>query len=159
MELRSQFWLVRPSFNSSSFGWFWTGSWAFSHFRFLDYQSNGRDFSGNALTGVPAHTMHQSFRFLFQQVWEGFLNYHYSSSIPLNDENSMSAEPYHLVQAKVSWKTPLKIAKRTLLEVYAGGDNLLNQRYSLGNDVNAFGARYFNAAPTRNFYAGLSLQF
>lgn len=159
LELLSQFWLIGPSVNSSSFGWFWTGSWAFSHFRFLDYQSNAQDFSGNALTGVPAHTMHQSFRFLFQQAWEGFLNYHYSSSIPLNDENSISADPYHLVQVKVSWKTPLKITKRTLLEVYAGGDNLLDQKYSLGNDINAFGARYFNAAPTRNFYAGFSLQF
>lgn len=159
LELLSQLWLVRPSVASSGFGMFWTGSWAWSHFRFLEYNSNGLDFSGNALTGVPTHSLHQSLRFLIPRNWEAWLNYSYSSSIPLNDANTVMAEPYHLLQAKVSWKTPLAFTKNTVLEAFAGADNLLNQKYSLGNDINAFGGRYFNAAPTRNFYLGLSLQF
>jgi len=34
-------------------------------------------------------------------------------------------------------------------------DNLLNEKYSLGNDLNAFGSRFFNAAPTRNLQTGI----
>ena len=45
------------------------------------------------------------------------------------------------------------------LDVFAGVDNLLDLTYSLGNDINAFGGRYYNAAPKRNFYAGLSFQW
>jgi iron complex outermembrane receptor protein len=42
--------------------------------------------------------------------------------------------------------------------LFVGADNLLNEKYSLGNDINAFGGRYFNAAATRNFYAGIKMK-
>jgi iron complex outermembrane receptor protein len=41
----------------------------------------------------------------------------------------------------------------------AGVDNLLDQKYSLGNDINGFGGRYYNAAPGRNYYVALLIQF
>jgi iron complex outermembrane receptor protein len=44
------------------------------------------------------------------------------------------------------------------LKLFAGADNLLNELYSLGNDINAFGSRYFNPAPARNYYAGVSIK-
>jgi iron complex outermembrane receptor protein len=31
--------------------------------------------------------------------------------------------------------------------------------YSLGNDINAFGRRYYNPAPERNYFAGLRVSF
>ncbi|MCH5683606.1 hypothetical protein LWM68_04585 [Niabella sp. W65] len=40
------------------------------------------------------------------------------------------------------------------INLYAGADNLLNENYSLGNDINAVSGRYYNAAPRRNYYAG-----
>ena len=36
-----------------------------------------------------------------------------------------------------------------------GVDNLLDETYSLGNDINAMGNRYFNPAAPRNYYAGM----
>jgi iron complex outermembrane receptor protein len=42
--------------------------------------------------------------------------------------------------------------------VQGGVDNLLDEQYSLGNDVNGFGGRYFNAAAGRNYYVSLQLQ-
>jgi len=82
--------------------------------------------------------------------------HNYTSSIPLNDANTVTAKSYHLLQAKVGKKTTFK---NTDLEFYAGGDNLLNKAYSLGNDLNAFGGRFFNPAPLRNFYVGCSATF
>ncbi len=35
---------------------------------------------------------------------------------------------------------------------------LLNETYSLGNDINGFGGRYYNAAAKRNYYAKIVLQ-
>src|SRR5690606_42159335 len=49
------------------------------------------------------------------------------------------AKKYHLLQAKIGWNE-LKVG-RTPVGIYVGGDNLLNQKYSLGNDLNAFGGR------------------
>ena len=41
----------------------------------------------------------------------------------------------------------------------AGADNLLDQKYSLGNDINAFGGRYYNVAPGRNYWVSLLVQW
>jgi len=32
-------------------------------------------------------------------------------------------------------------------------------KYSLGNDINAFGGRYYNAAPGANYSAGISIRY
>jgi iron complex outermembrane receptor protein len=39
-----------------------------------------------------------------------------------------------------------------------GADNLLNKTYSLGNDLNAFGGRFFNPAPKRNYFLGAKIE-
>ncbi len=49
------------------------------------------------------------------------------------------------------------IKGKARLKIVAGSDNLLDQRYSLGNDINGFGGRYYNAAAGRNYYASLIL--
>jgi hypothetical protein len=37
-------------------------------------------------------------------------------------------------------------------------DNLLNKSYSLGNDINAAGRRYYNPSSPRSYMAGISVQ-
>ena len=86
-----------------------------------------------------------------------FVQHNYTSSIPLNDANSVYANKYNLVQAKAGWQTAL--SRKTRLEIYGGVDNLFNENYSLGNDLNAVGNRYYNASPLRNFYAGFNVTF
>jgi iron complex outermembrane receptor protein len=41
---------------------------------------------------------------------------------------------------------------KTAFDFYIGADNILNETYSLGNDLNALGGRYFNPAPKRNYF-------
>jgi iron complex outermembrane receptor protein len=74
----------------------------------------------------------------------------------LNDANAVYAGAYHLVEAKAGWEHRFN---KTRLGIYAGVDNLLNQKYSLGDDLNAIGGRYFNAAAPRNYYVGLNVSF
>jgi iron complex outermembrane receptor protein len=40
-------------------------------------------------------------------------------------------------------------------QICAGIDNALDQNYSLGNDINAAGKRYYNPAAKRNFFVGI----
>ncbi|MDQ3536981.1 MAG: TonB-dependent receptor, partial [Bacteroidota bacterium] len=42
---------------------------------------------------------------------------------------------------------------------YVGVDNLLNEEYSLGNDLNAFGGRFYQPSPERNYFAGLRVKY
>ncbi len=131
-------------------GWL-TAAYTYSHFRYAEFEKEGNDFSGKVLPGVPSNTF---------SIWgdaylrNGFYvigSYYGASSIFLNDANTVSTRPYHLVTAKVGYITTIK---KVQLNFYAGADNLLNQTYSLGNDINAVSGRYYNAAPRRNYYAG-----
>ncbi|MBK8609784.1 MAG: TonB-dependent receptor [Chitinophagaceae bacterium] len=83
--------------------------------------------------------------------------YYYADKIFLDDANTAAADAYHLLGCRAGWKHNLK--SQLQINIYAGIDNLLNSNYSLGNDINAFAGRYYNAAPKRNYYAGLSLQW
>jgi iron complex outermembrane receptor protein len=56
----------------------------------------------------------------------------------------------------VGWKRNFRTVQ---LEIFAGIDNGLNQLYSLGNDINAVGNRYYNPAPARNYFGGIVLGF
>lgn len=127
-----------------------------SKFRFDDYESGGNDYSGNKLTGVPSSVIVNSLYTYLPKGFTWFVEHNYTSSIPLNDANTVSADAYNLLQTKLSWHKAL--SSKTNLQLFAGIDNLLNEKYSLGNDINAFGGRYFNAAATRNYLIGMSIK-
>lgn len=125
-------------------------------FRFGEYISGNDDYSGNKLTGVPEYTTVESVALDFDKDVSLFMQYYYSAGIPLDDANTAYARAYHLLQMKASWKHRFGSLG---LQVFLGVDNVLNQVYSLGNDLNAVGGRYYNAAAPRNFYGGLKVSF
>jgi len=61
-----------------------------------------------------------------------------------------------LFGARVGWQKIFS-GPRLKVEIFVGGDNLFNAKYSLGNDINAAAGRYYNAAATANYYAGISI--
>jgi iron complex outermembrane receptor protein len=77
------------------------------------------------------------------------------SKTPLTDANDVYAQDYHLINLKLSKDFVLNQIE---LNAFTGIENLLNTKYSLGNDLNAFGGRYFQPAPGFNFYVGLELK-
>lgn len=130
-------------------------SYAYSHFRFSDYVQDGVDYSGNRLTGVAPTVATLG---LDATIWKFYANVTvgYVDAIPLNDANTDYADEYTLVGGRVGFKS--RIGKNLPIEIFAGIDNALNEKYSLGNDLNAIGGRYFNAAPARNYFAGLTIR-
>ncbi|HEX5025114.1 MAG TPA: TonB-dependent receptor [Agriterribacter sp.] len=121
-------------------------------FIFTDYIVDDKNYSGKDLTGVA------------KNIWSGgfdmstscgiYLNtsFAYTSKLPLNDANTAYADAYRLVLGRLGWKKEFNAFS---IELFTGVDNALNQLYSLGNDINAFGGRYYNPAPALNFYGGI----
>jgi len=133
----------------------WT-SLTLNDYNFNNYKVGSADYSGNELTGVPKTITVSGVDI---ETANGFyLNttYNYTSKLPLTDANSFDATGYHLLQCKLGYKHAFK---KAMMEVFAGADNLLNENYSLGNDINAVGNRFYNAAPLRNYFAGISVGF
>jgi iron complex outermembrane receptor protein len=129
-------------------------SFSYQPYKFDSYKSGSNDYSGNELTGVP-RTINVS-GVDIKLVHDYFLNitFNYTSSISLDDAATVTAKPYHLLQVKMGKDFLLHKMK---LKIFAGADNLLDEVYSLGNDINAFGGRYFNPAPARNYYGGIAV--
>ncbi len=129
-------------------------AYTYSKYTFRDYHVNDADYSGNKLTGVPQNVLVSTLNAQLPRDFNLFIQHNYTSSIPLNDGNTVYARRYHLLQARLSWNK--KIAG-SLVYFFVSADNLLNEQYSLGNDLNAIGNRYFNPAPLRNYNAGINV--
>jgi len=124
-------------------------------FKFRDYVSGEDDFSGNNLTGVPDNVIVSG---IFIESQKGFslsMIHTLTGSLPLNDANSVYAEAYDLIQIKFGKSF---IIGKSAFYLNVGVDNLLDERYSLGNDINALGGRYYNPAAGRNVLVGLKLK-
>lgn len=134
----------------------WTNSAAFQPYRFVAYQIRANNYNGNAVTGIPTYTNNTTLQLHTKGQWQYSIAYNYTSEIPLTDANDYTASNYHLVQLKINKKWLL--LNKYNCQGYLGVDNLLNQLYSLGNDINAAGLRFYNPAPKRNFFAGIVWQ-
>jgi iron complex outermembrane receptor protein len=131
-------------------------SYTYNHYRFEEYIQDGNDYSGNRLTGVAPTIALLGIDMTFQKVYLNVTS-NYTDAIPLNDANTEYAEHYLLLGGRVGYRTKLKDVLP--FELFAGIDNALDEKYSLGNDLNAVGGRYYNAAAPRNYYVGLNFGF
>ncbi len=146
-----------PIFHSSVFferSLLWV-SHTWHHFRYKSFKQNSNDFSGNQMPGEAPHTISTGFDLATINGFDFNISYFFSDKIALNDANTAYANAYHLVTAKLGYEKRIK--NKSTLQIFVGADNILNQKYSLGNDINAFGGRYYNAAPGRNYYGGISV--
>lgn len=155
IELETSIWIIKNS-NSILTGLQLRGNYTYSHFRFIDFVNGNSNFSGNKLTGVPDHIIVNSLEFQFKKGVYLFGQHNHTSALPLNDANTVMAKKYDLVELKAGIRN-LKLGKANL-EIFAGVNNLLNEQYSLGNDLNAANGRYFNPASGINFYTGFAVK-
>ena len=131
-------------------------SYTYNDFRYDAFKQLNADYSGNHMPSVAKNTVAAGLDLFFRAGFYADVNYYYSDPIPMNDANTDFASSYNLLGARVGYK---KTFSAVQVNVFAGADNLFNMNYSLGNDINAAGGRYYNAAPGRNYYGGLSFRW
>lgn len=131
-------------------------SYSYQPYYFEGYKQGTIDYSGNTLTGVPRNGWVSGLDLETKNGLYSAVSLNATSSLPLTDANDVYAAAYQLLQ----WKAGYRWKKNgRILHFFAGVDNLLNQVYSLGNDINAVGKRFYNPAPGRNFFAGVQYSF
>jgi len=128
-------------------------SCSYQPYYFGTYYQGTNNYSGNRVTGVPQNIFVAGINISTNHQYYLNILYNGAGAIPLTDANDEYANAYHLLQFKCGKHIALHTSD---LHLFFGGDNLLNELYSLGNDINAVGRRFYNPAATRNFYAGIS---
>ncbi|RXK50727.1 TonB-dependent receptor [Aquirufa rosea] len=126
------------------------------NFRFTDYNSAGRNYSGNFLTGTSP----------FQQslllVWNLLPGLKWNQQLLMTDYIYLNDANTDILPSSRLWNSKISYQKRQAKyswELWFAMDNLFNEKYSAGPDLNAVGARYYNASPGRNFSGGLKIGF
>jgi len=130
-------------------------SYAYQHYRFATYESGGNNYSGNRLTGTAPHTFTAGLDATSQLGFYLYPTVSNQARLPLNDANTAYAAGYWVFGSRAGWRRTLFTHLEA--DVFAGVDNITDRNYSLGNDLNAFGNRYFQPAPGRNWYGGATL--
>lgn len=125
---------------------------AYQPYRFGSYVNDGNDYSGNPITGVPPLVVVVGADAELEKGFYVRTTFTYVDRISLNDAATDYASSYFLAGARLG----LKLKGNLPVDAYAGVDNAFNQRYSLGNDLNAAAKRYFNAAAPVSFYVGVT---
>jgi len=134
--------------------WAFSAAYSYQHFRYADFAQLDQDFSGNAMPGITPHSGFAGIDWissfgLYIRISGNLIDFMY-----LDDANSTTQAGYALLGARAGYRFN---TGRYGFELFAGGDNLTDAGYSAGPDINAFGGRYYNAAPGASFYAGLRL--
>jgi iron complex outermembrane receptor protein len=131
-------------------------SFSYQPYKFTNFQQGNTVFTGNPITGVPKFIGVSSLDYKHNSGWSFNLTANFTSKLSLNDAATVYAAGYELLQAKLSKQIKWR---HYPIQLFVGVDNLLNQTYSLGNDINAVGNRFFNPAPLRNSYMGVRINF
>lgn len=137
-------------------------TYGFADYIFKEFIDENNDYSGNELTGTPAHKLNWGVDYRHSSGIYGNINFLYVSSMPMRDDNSIYSDPYALLNLKLGYEK--RLSKLFKFKVFAAVNNIWNESYASMLLVNAAGfggnaPRYYYPGLPRNYYGGLSISF
>ena len=129
------------------------GSYSYSRFRFRDFVVDSASYAGNVIPGIPEHQLQLS------ATWRGHgafatVESITKSSVWVDDPNTTTAQRFSVVNLRVGGTAAFG---RPWLAPVVGVSNLFDRRYVGSVAVNAARGKYFEPAPGRTFFVGLTL--
>ncbi len=132
-------------------------SFTWSDFKFDEFvDDNGNDFGGNQLPGLPRQFGYLGLSYNSKNGFSGTVETIYSGDLYANNANSAEVSSYTTANLRFGYDFQ---NGNWMIRPYLGINNLFDEAYNSNIRINAFGGRYFEPAPTRNFYAGVVVNF
>jgi iron complex outermembrane recepter protein len=131
-------------------------AYTLDNFTYGDFVKANINYNGKHFPGVANNTFTGGVDLNSRPGIFLHLTYYYSDKMPLDDANTAYANAYQLVGGRLGYST---VFQKLSLNFFTGVNNAFNAKYSLGNDINAAGGRYYNAAATANYFIGFSVNF
>ncbi|MFL2999357.1 MAG: TonB-dependent receptor family protein [Cytophagales bacterium] len=121
--------------------------------RFKDFILDGEDLSGNLIPGIPSQMLDLEVLFKLSKkrmliITNRLIGERYADNL-----NETLVSSYNIFNVKYS----KEIFKKSQLSL--GVNNLFNEEFYDNIRINAFGKRYYEPAPKRNFYFGINFSF
>jgi iron complex outermembrane receptor protein len=128
-------------------------SYSYSDFAFRDYLVGANDFGGNRIPGVPNQQL-QGYATMHWRGWFGTLEGSTTGGAFLDDANTTRSTGYEVLSARVGGQLPIG---RLALSPVVGVTNLFDRAYAGSLVTNAAAGRYFEPAPGRTVYMGMTV--
>jgi iron complex outermembrane receptor protein len=140
-------WSVKPNLTVDA-------SYTYSDFSFDSFvDKNNKDFSGSKLPGLPESFAYFGIRFENESGLNMNFNLNYSGDLFANNANSVKVQAYTVSNFRLSYN----INKRNWkILPYMGMNNIFDTEFNSNIRINAFGSRYYEPAPERNSYLGIT---
>ncbi len=129
-------------------------AYTYANHEFQDFRTAGDVLDGNEIPGVPRHYGHLSLRYRSPGGFWAALDNTYSSSYYADDQNTTEVEWWTTTGIRVGFDRNMGTWQ---IAPFLGILNLFDRNYVSSVVVNARGGRYFEPAPPRNVYLGLSV--
>ncbi len=125
-------------------------------FKFINYSSLASNFSGNQLTGTAPFTQSIFAQAKISKAITLMPQFLFTDALYLNDVNTdqLPASRYWNIKVNVD-----QVFGKKIFSLWLNLDNLSNERYISGPDLNAVGGRYYNPSAGRNFSLGIRAQW
>ena len=112
---------------------------------------------GNRIPGIPENQAFLRLEYSHPSGFYLFPEANYVSDIEVDDANSDSADAYTVVNVRTGYVTQL--GENYPMSVFAGVNNLTDEKYNQSIRINDAGGRFFEPAPPTNYYLGVSIGF
>jgi iron complex outermembrane receptor protein len=134
-----------------------TATYTWSDFTFDEFQGvNGDIYDGNRIPGVPQQLFNLDLNWSHSSGFYAGWDFLYVGKFYANNANTVETDDYLVSNLRAGFRWELE---QWVLEPFVGVNNLFDKEYMGNVRLNASFGRYYEPAPERNIYAGLSLRF
>jgi len=136
------------------------GDFSFDSFQVLSFDAMNNatvtgDFSGNRIPGTVEKLAYIELTYTAPSNWYSAIDFTYTGDQFADNNNTVNVEAYTLANWRIGADYQVG---RTFLSPFLGINNLTDENYFSNIRINAFGGRYYEAAPGRNVYGGVELK-
>jgi iron complex outermembrane receptor protein len=114
------------------------------------------DFAGSRIPGVPEEQVHAELTYRHAAGWYGAIDVMYVGDFYADNANLVQTDSYRVSNLRFGYQAQLG---DFTVSPFAGISNLLDEDYNSNTRINAGFGRYYEPAPKRNAYAGVTLRY
>lgn len=126
----------------------------FEYERFVD--NDGNDFAGNTIPGVPEHQLYAEISYYHSTGWYTIWDLLHVGEFFADDANRVEVDAYQVANIRAGY---LREFGNWEISPFVGINNMFDEAYFSNIRINAFGGRYYEPAPERNFYGGITARY
>ena len=130
-------------------------SFSWGDYRFDDFtDADGNRFDNNRIPGIPRYQLFASLDYQPSEKLSTLLSARWTGERYANNANTAKADRYAVVGIHSSYRV---ILAGSQVRLYGGIDNLFDAEYDDNLRINAARGRFFEPAPERSFFLGVSI--